>query len=310
MEANQGSLTALLTAYARAYHAQHDTPKIFDDFLADPLFTEEERRFFGQNLAQSLQFFDPERAAACPDQATALAWYMRIQGGPVTLSRSRYTEDKLADAIKQGVEQYVILGAGMDTFALRQPSLRETLQVFEIDHPATQAAKQARMVKLGWEAPPHLHFIPVDFAQEQLATALQRSTYDPQKLSYFSWLGVTYYLTRAAVLATLGAIAKVAPVGSQIIFDYVDADAFVPARATPHMQRMQQIVQRVGEPFKSGFDPATLAVDLHQVGLKLQENLSPTAIEARYFKDRTDGYHAAAHFHFACAVVDEMKMGE
>lgn len=303
MEENKVSMTALLTAYARAYHATHDTPKIFDDYLAQQLFTEEERAFYEQGLAESLKFYDPELATASPDQATALAWYMQLQGGPVTLSRSRYAEDCLAEAVQQGVQQYVILGAGLDTFAFRQPELMKRLQVFEIDQPATQAFKQKRLTELGWELPAQLHFVPVDFSKEGLAAALQRSAYDPQKASFFSWLGVTYYLTQAVMLDTLRAIATVALAGSTVVFDYMDADAFVPEKAAKRMQRMQEIVRRVGEPMEANFDPAILAASLEQAGLRLMENLSPVEIQDRYFQGRTDRYRAFEHVHFARARV-------
>lgn len=303
MDKNKGSLTALLTAYARAYHAVNDKPKIFDDHLAYQFFSEEERLYFERNLAESLKFFDPERAATCPDQDSALAWYMRIQGCPTTLSRSRYTEDCLEAALQKGVRQYVILGAGMDTFAFRRLDLAGVLEVFEIDHPQTQAFKLSRLKELGWEIPGHLHFIPVDFTKETLAAALEQSPYDPRKIGFFSWLGVTIYLTRAEVMATLRDIAGIAPAGSLVIFDYLDTDAFIPEKATRQVQLMREIVQRVGEPLKGGFDPAALAADLAGAGLLLRENLSPSDIEERYFQGRTDGYHAAGHMHFARASV-------
>jgi methyltransferase (TIGR00027 family) len=303
MEENKASMTAVLTAYARAYHATHDHPKIFDDYLANELFTEAERAYFGKGLASSLAFFDPELAAASPDEATTLAWYMRLQGGPVTLSRSRYTEDCLAAAVRRGVRQYVILGAGLETFVFRQPELMKQLHVFEVDHPATQAYKQNRLAELGWSVPPNLHFVPVDFSSESLAAALHRSAYDPGKAAFCSWLGVTYYLTREAVLDTWRALASLAPAGSAIIFDYLEADAFVPGRAAHRVLKMQEIVRNVGEPMKAGFDPAALAADLAQAGLRLEENLSPADIQARYFSGRTDGYRAFEQMHFARAGV-------
>ncbi|MFX4262823.1 class I SAM-dependent methyltransferase [Pelotomaculum propionicicum] len=298
LKQNKGSLTALLTAYARAYHAVHGEAKIFDDHLAYHFFTAEERADLERNLAESLKFFDPERAASCPDQASALAWYMRIQGCPATISRSRYAEDCLETAMQKGVCQYVILGAGMDTFAFRRPDLSGRLEVFEIDHPLTQAFKLSRLKELGWEMPGHMHFIPVDFTKENLAGALGQSSYDPGKLSFFSWLGVTIYLDRAEVIATLRAIAGIAPAGSQVVFDYLDTDAFTPGKASRQVQLMREIVQRVGEPLKGGFDPDALAADLAGAGMVLQENLSPSDIEKRYFLGRTDGYHAAGHMHF------------
>jgi methyltransferase (TIGR00027 family) len=304
MEKNKVSLTALLTAYARAYHAAHDDPKIFGDFLAYQFFTEEERLELEKNLAESLKFFDPERAASCPDQAAALAWYMRIQGCSTTLSRSRYTEDCLEEALLQeGVNQYVILGAGMDTFAFRRPDLAGRLEIFEIDHPLTQAFKLSRLKELGWEIPAQLHFIPADFTKETLAESLRQSPYDPREISFFSWLGVTIYLTRAEVFATLRAIAGIAPAGSSLVFDYMDTNAFIPGKAAKQAQLMQEIVRKVGEPLKGGFDPTALASDLAGTGLLLHANLSPSDIEERYFQGRTDGYHAFKHIHLAHAVV-------
>lgn len=303
MPENQVSITALVTAFARAYHARYDTPKIFDDFLAPQLFTEEQHTFFSQNLAKSLEFFDPEFAAACPDQATALARVMQIQNGPVTLSRSRYTEDSLEAAVKRGVQQYVILGAGLETFAFRRPEMLKQLQVFEVDHPTTQDYKRQRITELGWDTPEQLHFVPVDFSKDDLATALGQSGYDPKKPGFFSWLGVTIYLPRPTVLDTFRNIAGMASAGSVIIFDYMDADALIPERTEKSIQLMQEVVRRAGEPIKTGFNPETLTGELANLKIRLQEDLGPSAIEALYFKGRTDGYHAKAHFHFAQAVV-------
>ncbi len=198
----------------------------------------------------------------------------------------------------------MILGAGMDTFAFRRPDMLEKLQVFEVDHPATQAFKRSRLSELCWEQPANLHFVPVDFTKESLAAALTRSSYNPQALSFFSWLGVTIYLPREAVFATLRAIADTAPAGSPVIFDYMDTDAFVPGRAAKYVQVMLKRNQRLGEPvMNAGFDPSTLAVDLARLGLRLHESLSPTDIDGFFFQGRTDGYHAREHMHYAQAVV-------
>jgi len=303
MEQSTVSATALITAFARAYHATHDTPKIFNDYLASQILTEDECAFLGQNLAEALKFFNPELAASNPDQATALDWVMKVQNAPITISRSRYAEDCLELAVNQRVQQYVILGAGMETFAFRKPEMMERLYVYEIDHPATQAFKQKRLAELGWSIPPQLNFVPADFSKEKLAEVLKRSSYDPQKVSFFSWLGVTYYLSKDIVLETLRSIGTIAPKDSTVVFDYIDTEGFVPGKAAKRMQLMQAIVQRVGEPMKANFDPSTLGNNLEKVGLWLKENLSPHEIEKRYFKDRSDGYHAFEHVHFAWAAV-------
>jgi methyltransferase (TIGR00027 family) len=303
MQEKRASMTAILTAFARAYHATHDEPKIFDDSLAWSLFTEEERKFFGRSLAQALAFFDPELAAICPDEATALAWVIQIQNGPITLSRGRYTEESLATAVEQGVGQYVILGAGLDTFAFRRPEMVSKLQIFEVDLPATQADKRRRLSELGWQIPSQLHFVSLDFTKENVATALSRTSYDPKKKGFFSWLGVTFYLTREVVNTTLRDIAAVAPAGSSIVFDYMDSDAFIPGRAAKRMRKMQEIVRNVGEPLLTGLNPSTLVADLAALGLNLKQDLGPSDIQERYFSGRTDRYRAFEHVHFAWAEV-------
>jgi methyltransferase (TIGR00027 family) len=305
MEANQVSLTAMGTAFMRAYHATHDHPKIFDDFLASHLITAEERQASEERHLKAFHLFDPARAASCPDRASALAsWMQSAAAPPIILSRARYAEDNLQKAVnQQEVRQYVILGAGMDTFALRRPDLLMRLQVFEVDHPATQAHKRQRLREVDREPPAQLHFIPVDFNQDNLAAALRRSSYDPRAPSFFSWLGVTYYLRRDAAFATLRAIVEVAPAGSTVIFDYLDNDAFDSAKAARRVQFMMEIVRRVGEPMLTGFEPSTLSADLARLGLHLHEDLDPSDIQIRFFEGRPDGYYASEHAHFATAVV-------
>jgi methyltransferase (TIGR00027 family) len=230
---------------------------------------------------------------------TTLRFLLQTMGLPNVLSRSRYTEDNLEQAVKQGVRQYVILGAGLDTFAFRRSDLLRQLQVFEVDHPATQAFKRNRLAELGWEIPPNLYFVPVDFSKESLAEALRGVSFDPQAKSFFSWLGVTMYLTRDEVFTTLRSITDVAPVGSTVIFDY-----FVPKETTPHMLQMREDLRKIGEPIKTVFDPSALALDLANLGFRLHENLSPSEIQERYFQRRTDSYYASEHVHFAWAVID------
>ncbi len=316
MDEKWASITALITAYCRGYHATHDSPKIFDDFLAADLFTAEEHLAFDQQLAGTLKVINPERAAANPDQAAALACVMQTHNGPITLSRSRYTEDQLEAAIasaspthsvghdvSQGVQQYVILGAGFDTFAFRRPDLLDRLQVFEVDHPATQAIKRQRLAMLQRPFPPQLHFVPIDFATQHLSDVLRQSAYDPRRSSFFSWLGVTYYLAREVVFDTLREVAAAAPRGSAIVFDYLEADAFRPERAARRVQLLQAIARQVGEPMQTDFDPIELAADLDRAGFRLEEDLDPAAIENRFFQHRPDEYHAFEQVHFARALV-------
>jgi methyltransferase (TIGR00027 family) len=255
-----------------------------------------------QGFKRNEHFKDSERTPSLSGQTTNYASLMKTTN---VLSRARYTEDALEKAVRQGVKQYVILGAGMDTFSFRRPEMMDCLEVFEVDHPATQSFKLLRLAELGWEHPAKLHFIPIDFTKENLVTALTRSSaYNPNVKSFFSWLGVTMYLTREEVFSTLHSITDIAPEGSIVVFDYFDSDAFLPEKLSPVMQKKQEVFQKLGEKITTGFDPSTLAKDIASLGLRLHENLSPEDIEKRYFQGRKDGYHAPEHGHIAYAIVE------
>ncbi|WP_416829323.1 class I SAM-dependent methyltransferase [Ectobacillus polymachus] len=302
---NQSSLTALVSAFARSYHSQHATDKIFDDYLAHKLLTSEESSLIEKNFAQSISFFNPEQASICQNEEDALDWVMNTQCVPQTVSRARYAEDCLEQAIKFGVEQYVILGAGFDTFAFRRKDLLRNIHMFELDHPATQSLKKERMRQQGWDLPDKLHFIPIDFINEDLTTVLKHTPFDSNKRTFFNWLGVTYYLTKETFYQTFRSISKIAPARSMVVFDYLDDAAFIPNQASKRILQMQEMTKRAGEQLLTGFDPFTIDLELQQANLLLYENLSPENIEERYFTGREDHLHAFDHFHFAHAVIDK-----
>lgn len=300
MKKDKGSFSALLTAYMRAYHAKHDNPKIFDDFLAYSLIPDDIRAQIEENLDKPL--ISTFSKSSDSDQPITMASLMQTTN---PISRARYVEDTIEKALRQGIKQYVILGAGMDTYAFRRPEMIEKLEVFEVDHPATQEFKLHRLAELGWKLPGKLHFIPIDFTQESVASALTHSSsYDLKVKSLFSWLGVVIYLTREEVFATLRSIIDIAPAGSMVIFDYTNTDAFNPEKSSPQMQKFMEFGQKIGEPMITGFNPSALAEDLEGLGFHLYENLSPADIEILYFQGRKDGFHAQEHGHITCAVIE------
>jgi methyltransferase (TIGR00027 family) len=302
MRVNQYSRTALATAYIRAYHSTHDTAQVFDDFLAHRLITREECRALGPSLARCLQDRQPANDCSDVNEPAVMNWWIKVIAGSV-LARARYSEDCLAAAVRQGVRQYLILGAGMDTFAFRRPDLMEQIRVFEVDHPETQALKRERLAQAGLSPPASLHFVTADLARESLAAALERSPYDPEALTFFSWLGVTYYLALEDVLATFGALATLASPGSTVVFDYLDAGFFSPNNPHKSVHLVLEKVRDIGEPMQTGFEPADLAENVARLGFYLLEDLSPAGIEEHYFAQRTDGYHAGRYIHFAWASI-------
>ena len=191
------SFTAQRVAMYRAAHQLLDNPRVFEDPLAIGILGEEASR-----LKSQLDWFE-----------TAGARHIRA----FVVARSRYAEDELTAAIARGASQYVILGAGLDTYAYR--SAHSELRVFEVDHPATQAWKRTRLEAAGIAIPSSLTLVPTNFEEQTLCSALQASGFQRDKVSFFSWLGVTPYLTTASVLATLAFIGSM-PSGSGVVFDY------------------------------------------------------------------------------------------
>lgn len=304
MRDDQISRTALFTAYSRGYHAVHDRPRIFSDLLAFSLLTSEERANIETSLMDTLTSANPRAAASFADPQRALGWMMQSgAAAAILLSRASYAEECLEKKMAEGISQYVMLGAGLDSFAFRRPDLLKRLTLFEVDHPATQNHKRQRLSELGWREPERLNYVQVDFTRQKLADRLLDSPFDPGVPTFFSWLGVTYYLPREAVLTTLREVAELSPVGSVIVFDYLDEEAFVPEKCAPRVQRMLNHVESLEEPMQSSFDPFSLKVELIRVGFDLDDDLSPWEIQNRWFMGRTDHYRACEHIHFALASV-------
>lgn len=301
MDAERASRTAIATAYFRAHHYAHANPKIFEDPLAGPLLHADDVAPLERFLLAGVAKHNPELAASGTDRETLIG--LALRGLAVVLARARFAGERLAEAMREGTAQYVIIGAGLDTFALRRPDLRERLRVIEIDHPATQAFKRGRIRDAGLDEPPNLHFAPADLEREGLAEVLARTPYDRARPAFFSWLGVTMYLTDEAIRATLRSLRSVSAAGSQLVFDYLDRAAFGPGDRSPTRARLFEIVRRVGEPMIFGFDPSTLEGELAKEGFRLVEDLGPEAQEERYYQNRCDGLRPTGTAHLARAAV-------
>jgi methyltransferase (TIGR00027 family) len=263
------SLTAWRVALSRAAHQILDRPPVLDDPVALAIVGE---RGVARIRALALRYqLPPSR-------------YLRA----FLAARSRVAEEALADSVRRGLRQYVVLGAGLDTFAYRNPYPAAELRVFEVDHPATQAWKRRRLAAASLAPPESLTFVPADFESQSLPAQLESAGFHAGEPAFFSWLGVTMYLTRAAVLGTLGYIAAL-PQRSGVVFDY----AVPPATLNP-MRRVlvRAVMSRVaaaGEPWKSFFDPRELAAELRALGFRQLEDLGPDELNARFFRERADG---------------------
>ena len=197
--------------------------------------------------------------------------------------RSRFAEDQLAEAVARGVRQYVILGAGLDTFAYRQPPWAAELRIFEVDQPASQALKVDLLRQAGIAAPANLVFASVDFETEVLRDRLCHAGFDDHAPTFLSWLGVTMYLAERAIDDVLRYVGSL-PAGSELVFTFAANEG-----DDPRASRLAAAAAAVGEPWRTVFTVDELAKKLHDVGFSEVRFLMPEEATRRYFMHRTDG---------------------
>lgn len=275
------SRSALRVATLRAVHQLLDEPIVFDDPLALPVLGPQLADMVREN---PFQFNDP------------LSRGLRA----ALVVRSKLTEDELALAVQGGVKQYVVLGAGLDTFGLRNVHGDKGLHVYEVDHPSTQNWKKAILNDAGLAAPESMTFVAVDFEKDTLAEGLQRAGFRTDQPACFSWLGVTVYLTREAVFDTLGFVASL-PKGSAITFDYRVHSSLLNPIERVVGEYIGKLIAEQGEPWKTAFDPASFQRELLALGFSIAQDFDDDALNARYLARRKDGLHRGRGFRLMCA---------
>jgi methyltransferase (TIGR00027 family) len=269
MMQNSPSKTAYRVALSRAAHQMLDMPKVLEDPVALRLVgakgAAEIRgggRQFTSKFAHSLRAF--------------------------LVARSRFAEDELASAIARGVRQYVILGAGLDTFAYRHPYAAIPLRVFEVDHPNTQAFKRTQLDAAGIAAPSQVTFVPMNFETQTLAEQLRLAGFNADEPTFFSWLGVSMYLKPETVMATMQYVASSSAIGSSIVFDFITPISRERLFRRLHLRALTYLLAAIGEPWHSFFDPLTLRDKLKTMGFTQVDGMGPDDINTRYFHQRTD----------------------
>lgn len=300
MDEFKASRTALATSLMRAAHTRLDPNPLIDDPWGDRLVPDSARDLFRESALARMGLDAREKALASPESIVDES-LLRSRAYANVVTRTRYAEDALQRAVAKGIAQYVLIGAGFDSFALRLPAFAANLKIFEIDFPATQGLKLQRIRECALSLPDSVHFIAADLSQESVQQALARSAYRSDRLTFFSWLGVTMYLTREANFATFKSIAACAPAGSELVFTYFDERLFhLPSESFREMERR---VASIGEPFLSGFNPAMLAQNLADCGLTLLEDLDGFGVAARYERTGEKSLGQSTFSHMALARV-------
>jgi methyltransferase (TIGR00027 family) len=285
MEEGGPSRTAIVTAMLRGAHYLLDVePRILDDSFA-PVFA---------GFSSDEELLKALHDLKVPD-------FVRMR--TLFVVRNRYAEDEFVRSVAQGMSQYVILGAGLDSFAYRRRDLLQVLDVYEVDHPASQAWKRQRVEELGIKIPERLHYVPVDFERETLTNGLSVAGVNLKAATFFSWLGVTQYLTSAAVLNTLREVARLAAPGSEIVFQFIVPAATLVGEERDLVEALAARSAAVGEPWLSSFTPEELEVHLKQVGFKEVIHFGPHNATERYLTGRSDQLRLPGYFHMIDARV-------
>jgi methyltransferase (TIGR00027 family) len=265
------SRTAWRVALRRATHQVLDRPVVLDDPVAIPIL--------GNDVAATL------RESPAAYERGPLDTYLRA----FMVARSRFAEDHLQAARDAGVTQYVLLGAGLDTFAYRQRRHEPPLRVWEVDHPGTQAWKRQLVQAAGIDTPANLRYVPVDFEHDRLDDSLAAAGFDAHAGAVFTWLGVTMYLTSEAFDTTLRYIATAAGPHGGVTFDYSIDRAMMTGPQLAIYDALAARVAAAGEPWLAAFAPDALAVRLRALGFTTLEDVGGDELNARYFAGRTDG---------------------
>jgi methyltransferase (TIGR00027 family) len=258
MKPNEASRTALIPARQRAAHQLLDHGSIFYDPFAMKILGEDEK--------DVLQFANAHPLASI--------------GRLLTIARSRIAEDAVAEAVERGIQQIVILGAGLDTFALRNPHEARQIRIYEVDHPATQAWKRERMAEAQLAIPPWLIFVPVDFERDDLGEQLAGAGFQQNSPAFFTWLGVVPYLTKEAIGSTLDYMASIQE--SEVVFDYMEPpEAFSEEFAELVTERTKEL-EKIDERWASRFEPAGIAAFLRSHGFSDLEDIDFQEIRSRF----------------------------
>ena len=266
MNEDAPSRTAYGVAISRAAHQLLDLPRVFEDPVALPLL--------GPDAGQRIR-------AAEARFNNRFARYLRA----FLVARSRIAEDALSEAVARGVRQYVVLGAGLDTFAHRNPHATVGLRVFEVDHPATQEWKRRLISTARLASPGSLIYVPVNFERESLAQRLVANGFRADEPAFFSWLGVTMYLSREAIEETLRFVAHSRVSRSGIVFDYLTVPRRWDLLRRLGMRLLMRRMAAAGEPWHTFFEPAQLHADLRRLGFATVRDFGAQEINSRYFEN-------------------------
>ena len=298
---NKASITALMSSFGRAFHAENEDHPVFADHHAKELMTAEEYSAVQGYILGGAQFFEPEIDPAEQTPKELLRQLINTHIAPSPLCRAAYTEKSLKTAVLTGTKQYVILGAGMDTFAFREPEFLAKHRVFEVDHPLTQADKLERIARAGWIVPDNLAFVPVDFTKDSLTERLITAGFDlsAKVLFLMARCDLLPFGRSTSTRCSLHCPRSVRD-GSTLVFDYPDEDFF--AAPEKRVQNTIMMAKAGGEPMQSAFSYSELEKLLEKHGFLIYELLTPDDIQRDIIDKAGADMKAFEHVNYCLAV--------
>lgn len=291
----QESMTAKLCAFTRAWHSNKAKDKIYDDYLAYDLMGKEEYEYVYRSIQEDFKT-DPT-VYAKKDVEHFVNTYLT----PIVLPRVKFIKERLTKFQETHKHiQYVICGAGSDTFSFRNSN--PNIEVFEVDHPVTQFYKRKRIAELEWNIPNNVHFVPVDFQKDKLSEKLLEHGFAIEKPTFFSILGVTYYLTLPVFTDTLQQIATISSKDSMVAFDFPQKQE----KKSRLMEELEDMTHRLGETMQGGYTCNEIQQVLQTLGFVTDALLSPDRIQKLYLTNQDDAVHAFDAIHFLSAIQQKL----
>jgi methyltransferase (TIGR00027 family) len=273
MAKNGPSSTFNGAAVRRAVHVRYERPPVLDDDWALKLIDRK-----SQLLVRCPPLY---RKFLAPQQLRSKSLFA------FSISNLRLAEELVERGLAAGTDQYLLLGAGLDSFGVRRADLASRLRVYELDHPVPQAVKRARITRARGSIPANLELVPIDFETTTIAQALATTSHDSRKPSTASWLNTIAYLTVEATVASLQGLAEVSARDSRLIFNYPPKVPFTP-EAEAALAAVRASVNRKGEPFRSAFDPEEMERYLVGGGYEVEQHLTEADLDRRFFSGRAD----------------------
>lgn len=286
MVENRESITAKLCAFVRAWHSNYVREKVFDDYLAYDFMGKEAYDKIFSWIKSSFELNSKDESE----------FFLNEMFAPIPLSRIQFTEERLKKFAENEKVQYVICGAGADTFSFRNDN--PNIEIYEIDHPDTGKYKLERIKELEWNIPENVHFVSVNFENQRMDEKLVEAGFDINRKTFFCILGVSYYLSLPVFAETLKQIANISSPDSVLVFDYPRKTGRFPER----VHKLEKITENLGEVMQGGFDYNEVSRALYSLGFQIDTFMTPEKIQKAYFENRKDNLRAFENVYLLSAV--------